>query len=130
MNFLNSGKPVIFCGQPKSRLPAQLTPAQLCALTWARSNFSGPEAPEIMQVERKGSHLTVITGDQDIIEFTFPSELDAMRVFKQLPQAQPLTNQFGLAADVDQHALNVEMNFGRAPEMKTSLRTGRDFSPA
>ena len=129
MNFLDTGKEIGFCGQPKSKngLPNNLTPARLSALAWARSNFPAEGGPEILEAKREGTEITVILIDQEIVRFNFETKMDAARALRQLPKAQGLQCHFQIAAD-EQAALQAEMNWGQVEQ--PAAHKAYEFTPA
>jgi hypothetical protein len=116
-------KPFSFYGQPRSSagLPDNLTPARLCAMAWARSNFPADTNAEILAIERDKS-VVIVSLPQETVSFDFWNEVDAVRAIKQLPLVMECQSQFMLAADIDMDALTHEMNFGaQGPEMSGGI---------
>ena len=88
----------------------------LCALAWVRSNFPPQGGPDILETRREGREVTVVIAEQyETISFSFSTELEAARAFKQLPAPVKLQNPFQIAAD-DLAALETAMNFGQIPQ--------------
>ncbi len=121
--------------EPRGGNVPRCTPAQMCAMAWARSNFPHENGPNIVESRREGKSVIVIIDEGakaqkfdsateilETVRFDFRTEIQARRTFASLPPATGLLSPYSLIGGIDPDELAREMNFGGAPEEK--------FSPA
>lgn len=125
---------------PRTSNVPRFTPAQMCAMAWARSNFPKEGGPSIVESRREGISVIVVLGEgnkpqkhdcaTDILEtvsFNFRTELQARRTFAALPPVTGLLSPYSLMNGIDADELSREMNFSSVePAATLSLPVPRN----